>query len=50
MIFRLSGFSPDSLNIKLLTAARAVCFYAQENPELEEQPERAPDGILFFKG
>jgi len=34
----------------LLTAARAVCCYAQENPELEEQPERAPDGILLLTG
>jgi len=27
-----------------------VCYYAQENPDLEEQPERAPDGMLLVTG
>lgn len=27
-----------------------VCYYAHENPELEEQPESAPAGILLLAG
>jgi len=33
-----------------VTVTRTVKHYAQENPELEEQPERAPEGMLLFVG
>jgi len=31
----------------ILKASRAYMFYAQENPELDEQPERAPAGMAL---